>query len=426
MEPGRRYRAQWVLPVEGPPIRKGAVLLGGDGRILAVGSDRDVPSPPGVPDEDQGQAALLPGLVNCHTHLELTGFEGLAPEPDFPAWIRRIMALKAGRTPEQLLAQARQGVRDCWAAGITTVADTGDSGAVIQALAELGGSGIAYHEVFGPHPDQLEASMANLERQLDRLARFTGPRIRLGVSPHAPYSVSGPLYARAAAVARARSLPLAVHIAESVEESRLLDTGTGAFAVAWVERGIPLPTPPGDTPLAWLDRHRVLGPDTLCIHCVQAGPADLDRLVHHRAAVAHCPRSNDRHRHGVAPLAGFRARGLRVGLGTDSVGSVAPLDLRGEAVLAGRLAGLAAPELIRMLTLDGARALGLDREIGSLAPGKWGDLLVLDLPEAVDAGSLEDTLLSRLRGHVRLTLVGGHAVFRRDQTATGSALRHPS
>jgi 5-methylthioadenosine/S-adenosylhomocysteine deaminase len=378
-------------------------------------------APPGVPSDSWGQAALLPGLVNCHTHLELTGFEGLAPEAEFPAWIRRIIALKADRSSDQFLAQARQGVRDCWAGGVTTVADTGDSGAVIQALAELGGSGIAYHEVFGPHPDQVETSMAGLERQLDRLATFTGPRVRLGVSPHAPFSVSGPLYTRAAVLARARGLPLAVHIAESVEESRLLATGTGSFATAWTARNIPLPGPLGDTPLGWLDRHGVLGPDTLCVHCIDAGPADRDRLVRHGAAVAHCPRSNRRHGHGTAPLAALRGRGLRVGLGTDSVASVAPLDLGADAALAGALATLRAPELIRMLTLDGARALGLDREIGSLAPGKWGDLVVVDLPEAVDAASLEGTLLARLRGHVSLTLVGGRAVFRREQTATGPA-----
>ncbi|HXI19958.1 MAG TPA: amidohydrolase family protein, partial [Gemmatimonadales bacterium] len=146
----RRFRASWVLPIEGPPLRNGAVLLAPDGRLAAVGADAAVPEPPGTNTLDLAETALLPGLVNSHTHLELTGLDGAAPESDFPAWIRRIIELKAARSPAQFLAAARVGLRECWAAGVTTVADTGDSGAVLQALAEAGASGIAYHEAFGP------------------------------------------------------------------------------------------------------------------------------------------------------------------------------------------------------------------------------------------------------------------------------------
>src|SRR5690606_4721444 len=126
----RRLAAPWVLPIEGPPIRDGAVLLDAGGRIAAVGAAAALPTPPGVPAESLPDAVLLPGLVNVHTHLELTGLDHQVPEADFPSWIRHIMALKAARTPLDFLAAARQGLRDCWAAGVTTVADTGDSGAV--------------------------------------------------------------------------------------------------------------------------------------------------------------------------------------------------------------------------------------------------------------------------------------------------------
>ena len=130
------------------------------------------PGRPASPAEDFGDAVLLPGLINTHTHLELTGLDGEPPEPDFAAWIRRLREAKAARAPEAYLAAARRGLADCWAAGVTTVADTGDSGAVIQALAEAGGSGIAYQEVFGPHPDQRDESLAGLQRQVERLGRF--------------------------------------------------------------------------------------------------------------------------------------------------------------------------------------------------------------------------------------------------------------
>jgi len=389
------------------------VLIAADGRLAAVGPERDVPAPPGVATE-RFSGALLPGLVNAHTHLELTGLDGQAQAAEFPAWIREVIALKAARTPADFLAAARQGLRDCWAGGVTTVADTGDSGAVIQALAEADGSGIAYHEIFGPAPEQAEGALAAAVRRLDQLRQFSGPRVRLGLSPHAPYSVSGALYAGVASLARALDLPLAVHVAESRDESLLLQDGSGGFGDQWRARGIPVPVPPGSTPVEWLDRHGVLGPSTLCIHAVTAGPGDLDLLVRRRASVAHCPRSNRRHGHGDAPLGAMLQRAIPVGAGTDSVASVAPLDLLAELAAARALAGLTAEATLELATMGAARALGLEGEVGSLTPGKWGDVAAVDLPGPVDAGRLADTLLSRRSTDVRATFVAGRDVWRRD------------
>lgn len=409
----QRYAAPWVLPIDAPPIADGAVLIGGDGRILATGPDSAVPSPPGAVRERLTHAAILPGLINTHTHLELTGLDGCDTERDFPVWIARIIALKAGRGPADFLAAARRGIQDCWAAGVTTVADTGDSGAVIQALSELGASGIAYHEVFGPHPDQVEAAMAAAIRRIAELSRMVGSRVRLGLSPHAPYTVSGPLYTRIAELAADYGMPLAVHLAESQDESALLERADGGFAAAWTRRGIPLPAMPGASPVRWLDQLGVLGPQTLCIHVVRASDADLDRLAARRAAIAHCPRSNQWHGHGTAPLRGMLDRGLRVGVGTDSVASVSPLDLLAEARAARSIAGLSPIEALRLVTLDAARALGLDGELGTLASGKWGDLAIFALPGMVDAAQLMDTVLTRQTGDVNLTVLAGREVYRR-------------
>lgn len=409
----RRLAAPWVLPIEGPPIRDGAVLLDAGGRIAAVGAAAALPAPPGVPAEFLPDAVLLPGLVNVHTHLELTGLDHQVPESDFPSWIRHIIALKAARSPADFRAAARQGLRDCWAAGVTTVADTGDSGAVIEALAEAGGSGIAYHEVFGPHPDQAEEAMAGACRRLAELSRFTSARVRLGVSPHAPYSVSGPLYTRVADHARKADLPLAVHLAESEDESLLLEQGSGAFALAWEGRGIPLPPPPGRTPVAWLDAHGALSVRTLCIHLVRVGAADIEILRRRGVAMAHCPRSNVRHAHGSAPLAALLGAGLRVGVGTDSVASVAPLDLLAEARAARALGALGAEETLRLVTRDAARALGLEQEIGSLRTGNWGDVVAFSLPGRADAGQLAEAVLSLGPDGVLLTCLAGREMYRR-------------
>jgi 5-methylthioadenosine/S-adenosylhomocysteine deaminase len=407
--PPCRLAAGWVVPVSAPPIARGAVLIGADGRIEATGPDHLVPRPPGVIEERFDDGLLLPGLINTHTHLELTGLSGGPPGPDFTGWITGLRQAKAARTADEFRQAARRGIRECWAAGVTTIADTGDSGAVIEALAELGGSGIVYQEVFGPHPAQLDESLAGLRAAVSRLARFSGARVRLGVSPHAPYTVSGPLYAAVAAYAVSEHRPLAVHLAESLAESELLASGRGTFAEAWTRRGIPHP-PGGHTPVEWLEAHGVLGERTLCIHVVQASAADLDRLARHRVAVAHCPLSNRAHGHGDAPLAAMLACGLRVGVGTDSVLSVDALDLLAEARAARALAGLDAAAALALCTVGAAAALGWSEQIGSLEPGRWGDCVILR--PSPSARGPEERALGCAPDDVVATYLGGRAVYR--------------
>lgn len=396
--------------MDGPPIRGGAVLVAATGRVAAVGPDAAVPVPAEAEALDWPDAVLLPGLVNAHTHLELTGLAGRVPEDDFAAWIRRVRALKEERTPAVFLDAARAGLAACHAAGVTTVAETGDSGAVMQALAEAGGSGIVYQEVFGPHPDQRDASVRWLEERVAALAPLASARVRLGLSPHAPYTVSGPLYEAVARMARERDLPLAVHLAESRAETDLLGTATGSFAAAWAGRGIPLPSVPGRTPVEWLDQHGVLGPRTLCIHLVQVSAGDIARVAAHGCAVAHCPRSNRRHGHGDAPLAALLGAGLRVGVGTDSEASLPP-DLLAEARAARALARLDAAAALALCTSGAARALGLEGEVGVLAPGAWGDVAVIGV--APDATDPVEAVLASSPADVRATYLAGRRVHPR-------------
>src|SRR2546425_10577615 len=296
-----RIRAGSVHPVTAPPILDGAVLVDDAGKIAAVGPHPRVPTPPGARTLEFPDAALVPGLVNCHTHLELTHLAGRNREPGFATWIRRIRELKDATPPEEFRRSAGPGVRDCWTRGVTCVADTGSTGAVVEALARLGGRGIAYHEVFGPDPARCAASMAELEQALGWLSRFASSHLRLGVSPHAPYTVSEPLYRAVADFARREGLPVAVHLAESREEVQLVREGRGPFAELLRARGIAVAAQ-GCTPVALLARLGVLRLGTLCIHAVHLDARDIALLRDARAAVAHCPRSNRAHGHGVAPL----------------------------------------------------------------------------------------------------------------------------
>ena len=420
--PGTRLRltADWIVPVMAPPVERGAVLIGPDGRIEAVGASSGVPAPPGVPTLAFAGAALMPGLVNAHTHLELTGLAGRVDEADFSAWIRGVRRVKADLSPEWFAAAARQGVRDAFAAGITTVLDTGDSGAVLPALVELGGAGVVYQEVFGPDPGQCDESLRGLRRRVAELAPAARGRVRLGVSPHAPYTVSGPLYRAVAEFAATGGLPMAVHLAESPAESMLVASHEGPFADAWAARGIPplalhgsLPASARRSPVSWLDAHGVLGPNTLCIHAVQLDQGDIETLAARDTPIAHCPGSNARHGHGVAPLASLLAAGLRVGLGTDSVVSVGALDLWAEMRAAVRLAGLTAGQALGLATVEGARLIGAESEVGWLGPGTFADLIAVQLGSGPLDQPVEARLLDAGPGNILATFASGRPVFRR-------------
>lgn len=362
----------------GPPIADGAVLVDGGGRISALGAEEGVPGPPGAEVLRYPEAALLPGLVNAHTHLELTGLRGRLDDPDFVDWIQHVRRAKDETREETFVEWARAGVRETWAHGVTTVGDTGTSGAAARALTELSGAGVVYHEVIHPDPTRADHALATLRETVARLRQEAGARVKIGVSPHAPYTVSRPLYRRVAEFARREGLPLAGHMAESRAESELVSAARGPFADAWRGRGIPV-DPPAASPVRLLEELGVLGPDFLAIHAVQTDERDTEILARAGCGVVLCPRSNRRHGHGAPPLGRYRERRLRLALGTDSAASVNTLDLLAEAREARWLGGLSAEEALRLATLGGAAALGLEPEIGSLEPGKWADLVVIRL-----------------------------------------------
>ena len=392
-----RISAGSVHPVTAPSIADGAVLVDERGKIAAVGPAATVAAPAGARQLEFPDGTLVPGLVNCHTHLELTHLAGRNRETAFARWIREIRAMKDAATPEQFSRSAEQGVRAAWAAGVTCVADTGSTGAPLEALARLGGRGIYYQEVFGPDPAKCGESLAELRQAVGRLGPLASRHLRLGVSPHAPYTVSDALYRAVTDYALREGLPVAVHLAESREESEFVRDGTGPFADALQARGITVEAR-HCSPVQYLGRLGVLERATgwLCIHCVQVDEADIASLRDAGAAVAHCPRSNRVHGHGTVPLAAFRRAGLRVGLGTDSVVSVGDADLRAEA----DAAGLVDEDALRTLTIEGARALGLDSEIGSLDVGKDADLAVFSSTNLHQPPPSSTALLTVVAGRV--------------------------
>jgi 5-methylthioadenosine/S-adenosylhomocysteine deaminase len=377
------YRAAWVLPVSGPPVRDGAVVVEGD-RIAWVGPAGGEPPHLRGDVVELGDAVLGPALVNAHTHLDLTVLRGLLDGLPFFDWIRGVVAARDVLTSDETRDSARAGVIEGFLAGVATFADTAPTDAAFTAMREFGARGVAYFEAFGPDPAAAPAALAALRARVEASQAGQTPLLRVGVSPHAPYSVSDALYTAIAAYAREAGLPLATHVAESEAESALVRDAAGPFADFLRGRGIAA-EPRAASPVELLARTGVLGADALLIHCVRLDPGDVARIATAGAAVATCPRSNQYFGHGTAPVGSLRAAGIRVGVGTDSMASNVAMDLLAEARDAGcgDLAGCWAA-----VSLGGARALGLDATIGTLERGKAADLAAFAAPGARESGAL--------------------------------------
>jgi len=412
------YAARWVLPVDDAPIENGEVVIEG-GKIAAVRPVRT----PANERRDFGEAVLMPGLVNAHSHLEYTALRGFLEDVPFFPWIRALTAAKAALTPEDWLWSARLGAMECLTAGITTLGDNTDAGVTMRVLAETGLRGTVYQELFGI--DDREPVAPILESLRVKIAAhrwLASGRVSVGVSPHALYTIRPALFAVINEYVAGERLPTSIHIAESGSESALTERGEGPFAEMYVRRGIAWDAP-RTTPTRYAADLAALGPNALAIHCVHQTLEDIALLAATGAAVIHCPKSNAKLGAGVAPLtAWLRTPGLRLGLGTDSAVSNNALDLFEEmrfALLMQRavtqeVEAVTARDVVRMATLGGAEAMGLSNTTGSLTPGKRADLIAvrLDRPHAVPATDPYSALVYTARADdVLFTLCDGEVLY---------------
>jgi cytosine/adenosine deaminase-related metal-dependent hydrolase len=366
----RILSADWVLPVEGEPIENGAVAIE-DGLIAAVGTAAELGE-----GERFRESAIVPGFVNAHTHLEYAVYAGFGDGLSFGPWIVMHMERKARLDREDMEAIARLGAAECLRSGVTTVGDLAFSGASAHASAELGLRAIVYLEVFGREaPD----AMGKFEEKRAYVASSLGEGVKVGVSPHAPYTCSDEVYRACLEL----GLPLATHLNESQDELDWLIRGEGP----WRPLADALPPPGGLSGIRRLAAAGLLDETVVAAHCVKVDDEEIGLLARHGVAVTHCPRSNALLGCGIAPLDALRRAGLRIGVGTDGVSSVPSHDFFEElrAVIAGARAReeradvIGATEALELATLGGARALGLDKEVGSLVPGKRADLAVISL-----------------------------------------------
>jgi len=402
----RILTADWVVPVEGDPIADGAVAIGDDGLIAAVGTREELGE-----GEHFAEAVILPGFVNAHSHLEYAAYAGFGDGLPFGPWIALHVERKSRIDLADMEAIARLGALECLRSGITTVGDCSFSGAAATACAELGLGAIVYLEVFGADASPIHE---RFEPMRGRIQGALSDRVPLGISPHAPYTCTVDLYCASTEL----GLRVATHLAESEAETEFLRTGSGS----WRDFAELLVPPPATTGIRMLADAGLLGPHLLAAHCVQADAEEIDLLATHDVAVAHCPRSNALLGCGIAPLTALRDAGVRVCIATDSPASTPSFDMFDEmrAAIAGARArerrpdALTASDALELATLGGARALGMATETGSLAAGKRADVTVLSLagtPFVPWEDPVTATVLGGSPERVVATLVSGETRY---------------
>ncbi|MEP6850187.1 MAG: amidohydrolase family protein [Acidobacteriota bacterium] len=421
----RIFAADHVLPISSAPIKKGAIAVEGL-QIAAVGEAEALKLRfPNAVFKDFGEAAIIPGFVNCHSHLEITAMRGLLDhvENDFSAWLLALNAARQRMSNEELEVSAVAGAIEGARAGITCFGDIGRFGkAGLEALKATGLRGIVFQETeFSPDDRTVDEDLAKLQNKFFELRDNSDRLVKVGISPHSPYTVGAKLFEGIADFALTENIKITIHAAESEEERSFMEDGEGFWIDIYKKFGLERHSPKC-TSIEFLERTGILGTKPLLAHCVTVYDSDIELIRASGSTIAHCPKSNAKFGHGWAPLERFLKARISVGLGSDSVASNNTCDLLEEsrfAAFVSRNHGdsdgfISARDALELATLGGAKALGLEREIGSLQAGKQADIAVISLSRISQqpVSDIQAALVfSSSAQDVIMTMVAGRKIF---------------
>ena len=411
-------KARSVFPVSGSPL-KNAIVEVTRGRISAVYPGPGTGST-GVSVCDLGNAAIIPGLVNAHTHLELSDVPvPLSPSLPFTAWLKEVMGHRRRRATETLanaaggnsssdLTAVAKGTAESCSWGTTTIGNIAGSESDLESSVGGGPRAVEFIEILGLGSERTEQQLQRGREYLKCNLPFGSTNVIRGISPHAPYSVHPDLFRRLVDLAVAERIPLAMHLAETREELQLLADGTGDFVPfleglhVWRPDAIPL----GTKPLDYL-RELARVDTALAIHGNYLAHDEIDFLAAHpHVSVVYCPRTHAFFRHAAHPWRMLLTKGVNVALGTDSRASNPDLSVWNELLFLRRLAPDFNPSgLLKMGTWNGALALGLGHETGTLEVGKSADLAIVDFVGGESTDPYE--LLFNPANRIARAMVGG-------------------
>jgi 5-methylthioadenosine/S-adenosylhomocysteine deaminase len=401
-----RLRAEWVVPVAGTPIADGSVVIN-DRHIVAVGPTRQIAAAyHGADEHDLGSVALTPGFVDAHCHVEwsLSPHEGPCTD-GFAAWLARILRRGGAMQPHDFLVSARFGVASALLRGTTFILDAGPTGAGARAADELGMRAHIHLEAFGR--PTVEEAVRQVAEFAPRVGALDAPRVRGGVSPHAPYTVNPTLWAALADHPDLQDRPWMTHLAESHQEEMAIAGEGGPLTDFFHSRG----SSPGIWPgtgsvVARLAAHGALRPGLVAAHCVVVDDRDRELLRTNGVGVAHCPVSNADLGVGTHDLDATRAADVAVGFGSDSPATAGRYDVR---AVAGASAADDPSVRLRLATVGGAQVAGRANELGTLEPGRLADLVAIAIPPGTSdpVEAVMDPAAT-----VVLTMVDGDVVMR--------------
>jgi 5-methylthioadenosine/S-adenosylhomocysteine deaminase len=418
--------ADFVLPISAEPLAGGAIAIDRT-KIVAVGTKSELAGKfPDAALEDFGEAVIMPGLINCHSHLEITSMRGFLDdvEEDFYSWLMKLTTTRAEKLNDKdieiaAVCGALEGAR----AGVTCFGDIGRFGkAGFKALKVNGLRGILFQETeFSPKNEEAENDFAKLKDKFLELKETETELVKVGISPHAPYTVSRKLFEKITDYAIAENVEITVHAAESNQERDFFQTGEGFFADLYKKLNLEWNAPRVSS-VEYLAEIGVLQAKPLLAHCIKVSDRDIELIAETDSRIAHCPKSNAKFGHGIAPLERFLAKNIRVGFGSDSVASNNTCDILEEARFATLVARnfenrkrfLDAKEIIETATLGAARTLGLERKIGTLETGKEADLIVISINDIAQMPihNVYSTLLFASNARdVKMTMVAGAEIY---------------
>jgi len=419
--------ADYLLPISAELITGGAIAIDKT-KIIAVGTRRELAQKfPETKIEDFGEAVIMPGLVNCRSHLEITAMRGFLDdvEADFYAWLMKLTVTRGEKlTEEDIKTAALAGALEGARAGVTCFGDIGRFGiAGFEALKKNNLRGILFQETeFSPKNETAVNDFAKLRDKFTELKETETELVKAGLSPHAPYTVSRKLFEKITDYSIEQNVKISIHAAESKEEKEFFQIGEGLFKNLYEKLNLEW-NAPRVSPIQYLSDIGVLRAKPLLAHCVSVSEADIELIATSDSRIAHCPKSNAKFGHGIAPLEKFLDENLRVGFGSDSVASNNALDILEEARFAtlyarnlkNRKRFLNAEEIIKTATLGGAIALGLEREIGTLEKRKQADLIVISLENLAQmpVHDIYSALLFASNARdVKLTIIAGEEIYR--------------
>ncbi|MBI5306995.1 MAG: amidohydrolase family protein, partial [Planctomycetes bacterium] len=348
-------RAKYLIPTPFHCVENGAVAVTGT-KIHRVGLWHEMEALPDIEKIiDLGNAVIMPGLINVHTHLDLSNLHNrIKATSNFTHWVFQVIGARMRWKEEDYVSSIGKGAKLCIESGVTTVADISNTGHAFSVLKKFPLRKVVYKEIIGMKPEQAADIMKKLKEELTQVK--TDELLSVGLSPHAPYSVSRELYQASCGFAGESRLPVCTHLAETQDEIEFLTKGTGNFP-AFLRQIRALPDgwkPPGTTRIRYLNKLGIVSNRTLFIHCNYVSDEEVAIIQSSGASVAFCPRSHRFFGHVNHPVQRFLNAGINVGIGTDSLASNDTLSVLDELKFLSANHALSPQTLISMATVNGA------------------------------------------------------------------------